>query len=206
MKYVKPSYEILSNLNGLGQAIELAGRLCYKSEDKITNLSYLRFCEMLIQRGHEAMLEHAPNISVKFIANRGFMSEITRHRLSSFAAESTRYCDYSKDKFGNELTFCLPNYISMEVIDKYMNTCSILEEEYLSLIKAGVSPQIARDILPIGVKAEIIVTANVREWRHILRLRTANGAHPIMHELMRPLLEELQVKVPVLFGDIDWEV
>jgi len=203
MKLVEPSYEILSDISKMTQSIEDAGRLCYKS----TSLGKPEeFCRMLIKKGHEAMLEHAPSISVKFIANRGFTHEIVRMRLASFAQESTRYCNYSKDKFGNELTFCIPKYIGNNkfMSGMFKQQCSIVDLNYMSLLEQNVPAQIARDILPIGIKAEIVVTANVREWRHILKLRTAKAAHPIMHELMRPLTKELQEKIPVLFEDISW--
>ncbi len=207
MKLIKPSYEIKTDLGqGFLEQIEVAGRLCYKSEENITHDSAKKFVAMLLKREHEAMLEHAPSISVKFIANRGFTHEIVRMRLASFAQESTRYCNYSKDKFNGQVTFCLPKYISESELltSSYEIMCDNIEDAYLKLLKLKVPAQIARDILPIGIKAEIIVTANVREWRHILKLRTADVAHPIMHELMRPLCKELQEKIPVLFDDIRW--
>jgi len=206
MKLVKPSYEILSSIDDFLKRIELVGRLCYKSEDKITDDSAEKFVSMLLKKGHGSVVEHAPNISVKFIANRGFTHEIVRHRLASHSQESTRYCNYGNDKFDNELTFCMPEYIEQNAVmeNHFKETSKLIEHSYLTLINNDIPAQIARDILPIGIKAEIIVTANVREWRHILKLRTEKVAHPIMLELMRPLCKELQSRIPVLFDDVNW--
>jgi len=204
MKIVKPSYQILTELDGKSilQQIEVIARTCYKSEDKITETSGIALVKNLIKRGHEAMIEHGPLISIRFIANRGFTHEIVRMRLASFAQESTRYCNYSKGKFDGNVTFCMPEYIIDK--DQFKKHCEKAETAYLNMIEEGYPAQIARDILPIGVKAEIVVSTNIREWRHILKLRTDNASHPIMHELMRPLLKDLQNKVPILFDDITY--
>ena len=209
MKTVKPSYEILTdikNVDFLGQ-IEIAARTCYKSEGLMKPGSDKILVEKLLHREHEAMIEHAPNISVKFTANRGFTHEIVRMRLASFGQESTRYVNYSKDKYGNEITVCCPDYIlaqprSLQI--KFMLAWEMSQNSYLELIKAGVKAQIARDVLPIGIKADIVVTSNIRHWRHMLRLRTAKAAHPIMHEIMRPLLKDFQENIPILFDDIKY--
>ena len=129
------------------------------------------------------MIEHGPNISVMLTANRGFTHEIVRMRLASFGQESTRYVNYSQDKYGNEITVCLPNYISMldtASIDLFVRGWEIAQNYYMQLIENGVKSQIARDILPIGIKADIVVTSNIRHWRNIFKLLTANNAHPIM--------------------------
>lgn len=207
MKTVNPSYEIITPLDRdlFNSTIENAARICYKSEDKISQGSAQKLIMTLIRNGHEAMLEHAPNIAVKFRANRGFTHEIVRMRLASFAQESTRYVNYSKGQYGSEITICKPDYIkNLSPIQKntFFTAWQAVENAYLQLIKDGVKPQIARDILPIGVKADIVVTCNVRQWRHILRLRTEDVAHPIMHEIMRPLLAEFQRDLPELFTDI----
>jgi len=202
MKFIKPSYEILTNINRdeFLKAIEKAARTCYKSEEKITNKSSSKFVKMLVERNHLAMIEHAPAISVKFIANRGFSHEIVRHRIASFAQESTRYCNYSLDKFKNSISFCMPKYLENSNMElEYVAACGKAENEYFKLIKDGASPQIARDVLPIGVKTEIIVTANLREWICIFELRTSPSAHPIMHELIAPLENELKSILPEIF-------
>jgi len=207
MKTVSPLYVILTDIKSTAflKQIEIAARTCYKSEGLICEGSDEKLVKKLLYRKHEAMIEHAPNISVKFTANRGFTHEIVRMRLASFAQESTRYVNYSKNQFGNEITVCVPDYIKKLGADKMRLfeiawRCS--QNCYMSLVDSGVPAQIARDVLPIGVKADIVVTSNIRHWRHMLRLRTEKVAHPIMHELMRPLLKDFQEAIPVLFDDI----
>lgn len=225
MKLIKPSYEILSSINGdeILRNIEIAGRTCYKSEDKITENSSKEFIKMILNCGHESVIEHK-NITVKFICDRGVSHEIVRHRLCSFSQESTRYCNYSKDKFDNSLTFIIPNWIKEETLNFLRNwkdgdrnvtdeenNCNNwyfamkgAEEDYNSLIKNGWQPQQARSVLPNSLKTEIVVTANLREWRTIFKQRTSKAAHPQMRELMCPLLDELKKKLPVIFDDIEY--
>lgn len=187
-------------------AIEQAGRTCYKSEDKITETSATPFVERLIASGHESVLEHQ-SFSVRFITDRGVTHELVRHRLASFSQESTRYCNYSKDKFGNELTFILPTFLygygsdnpSWEHWQKAMEDS---EDRYFELLEDGLTPQDARSVLPNSVKTEIVVTANIREWRTILKQRTSKKAHPQMRDLMTPLLFELDTCLTPLFHDI----
>ena len=207
MKKVKPSYEILTDLEGTEflKQIEIAARVCYKSEGMICEGSDARLIAKLLERRHEAMIEHAPNISVMFTANRGFTHEIVRMRLASFGQESTRFVNYSKEKYGSEITVCIPAYIKESGFEYiFLEAWQKAQECYMRLIQAGVKAQIARDVLPIGVKADIVVTSNVRHWRHMLRLRTEKVAHPIMHEVMRPLLKDFQEAIPVLFDDIKY--
>lgn len=212
MKVIKPSYEILTPISDGGikelQHIEKIGRVCYKSEDKITEdgESAKKFVGMLIKRGHEAMIEHG-SISVKFICDRGVSHELVRHRIASFAQESTRYCNYSQDKFGNELTFIEPCFFvnSSADCDKYTDWVESMQEAektYLDLLALGATPQEARSVLPNSLKTEITVTANYREWRNIFKLRTAAAAHPQMREIMCSLLDELKTKIPIIFDDI----
>lgn len=210
MKIIKPSYEILTPISDGGikelQHIERIARVCYKSEDKISpdGESAKRLIKMLIDREHEAMLEHG-SISVLFICDRGVSHEIVRHRMASFAQESTRYCNYSKDKFGNELTFIEPcfwdeNSYQYEDWERAMYEA---EQSYIELIRdQGASPQEARSVLPNSLKTELVMTANYREWRHFFKLRCAEAAHPQMRELTRPLLRELHDKLPIIFDDI----
>lgn len=215
MKVIKPSYEILTPISDGGikelQHIEKIGRVCYKSEDKITEdgESAKKFVAMLIKRGHEAMIEHG-SISVKFICDRGVSHELVRHRIASFAQESTRYCNYSQDKFGSELTFIRPcffkgDYDFEPAYKIWYDSMLDAESAYLNMLAIGRTPQEARSVLPNSLKTEITITANYREWRNIFKLRTAMAAHPQMREIMRPLLDEFKTKIPVLFDDITYE-
>ncbi|MBD3352799.1 MAG: FAD-dependent thymidylate synthase [Candidatus Lokiarchaeota archaeon] len=208
---IDPYYEIWS-LGAFQESvkilkfIEKIARVCYKSEDKISEDSYTRLLKMLIKNRHGAMLEHGGMMTIHFVCNRGFTHEIVRHRLASFAQESTRYVDYSKDKFENEITFVRPPNLKQNTpeYEKWYNAMVNAEEKYLNLRKAKVSTQIARGVLPIDVKTEIVVSTNHREWRNIFRLRTAPDAHPSMHQLMRPLLKELKQKIPIMYDDIEY--
>lgn len=186
--------------------IEKAGRTCYKSEANITPLSSGRFVRKIIQAGHEAMLEHA-SLTVRFTVDRGVSHELVRHRLASFAQESTRYCNYSKDKFGNELTFIKPCFWSENSAEytAWKTACEMAEEFYLRLLENGATPEQARSVLPNSIKTEVVMTANMREWRHFLKLRavgTTGTPHPQMKEVAMPLLYELQARLPELFDDI----
>lgn len=209
MKIINARYEILSAISDGGiaelQHIEKIGRVCYKSEDKITadGESERKFVKMLIDRGHEAMIEHS-SLSVKFIVDRGVSHELVRHRIASFSQESTRYCNYSKDKFGKEITVIEPCFFS-PLSDSYTfwkHAMESAEAHYFSLLDSGATPQEARSVLPNSTKTEIIITADYREWRNFFKLRTAKAAHPQMREVTIPLLKELKRKLPVIFDDI----
>ena len=209
MKVIKPSYEILTEISEGGKkelkSIELAGRTCYKSEDRITDESCVDFVKMLIIRGHEAMLEHGGDLTVKFTVDRGVSHELVRHRIASFAQESTRYCNYAKNGEDSDITFIKPCFFR-KTSDEYKiwyYHCKIVEAVYKQLIKNGCKPQEARTVLNNSVKTEIVVKANYREWRNIFKLRTDKAAHPQMREVMIPLLKELKEKIPVLFDDIE---
>lgn len=208
MKVIEPGYQILSPINGTElQLIERAGRTCYKSEDKITDESAKQFVAGLIKRQHEAMLEHS-SLSIRFICDRGVSHELVRHRIASFAQESTRYCNYSKDKFGNELTFIRPFFWDKNSFEysRWLEVCKMAEDEYCRLMsQPGCTPQEARSILPNSIKTEVVMTTNYREWRHFFKLRAARAtgpAHPQMEQITRPLLEELKILIPVVFDDI----
>lgn len=209
MKTVKAGYEILTPITGDElKLIEIAGRTCYKSENHISRESAKDFVKMLIERKHEAMLEHG-SLSIKFICDRGVSHELVRHRLASFGQESTRYCNYAKDKFGNELTFIKPFFFDEnkeeEKYDCWVMAMVVAEKRYLELIELGASPQEARSVLPNSIKTEVVMTANYREWRHFFKLRAARAtgpAHPQMEEITRPLLAELKTLIPVIFDDI----
>lgn len=203
MKIVKPSFEILTQITGNELVeIERAARTCYKSEDRITETSAPILVKSLITLGHEAMLEFS-HLQVKFICDRGVSHELVRHRLSSFAQESTRYVDYGKE---GEIQVIQPLILNgQEGSAEYSWWFSAMigcENAYKSLRELGVSPQIARSVLPTCVKTEIVVQANYREWRHILKLRTNKAAHPDMRFLMISLLKELKEKIPIIFDDI----
>ena len=218
MKIIKPSYEILTPISDGGikelQHIEKIGRVCYKSEDRITDdgESAKKFVKMLISNGHEAMIEHS-SLSVKFVVDRGVSHELVRHRIASFAQESTRYCNYSKDKFGNEITVILPCFFDTGmgilsnslVYQEWKSACECAEERYFNLLKMGATPQQARTVLPNSLKTEITITANYREWRNFFKLRTAEASHPQMREITIPLLKELKTLIPIIFDDIEVE-
>jgi len=213
MQLLKPSYEILTTLDGSAilKTIEAAGRTCYKSESKITDISAEEFCRRIMARGHLSVIEHV-SISVRFIVNRGFTHELVRHRLASYSQESTRYCNY-----GGGVAFIIPPQVTTvkpeHVHDRavysarWSNTDRLWYEAmlaseyaYMKLLKSGWAPQQARGVLPIDLKTEIVMTANIREWRHVFSLRCSEAAHPQMRELMIPLAEEFRLASPVLFS------
>lgn len=212
MRIIEPSYEILTPISDGGikelQHIERIGRVCYRSECKITEdgESAKEFVKMLIDRGHEAMIEHS-FLSVKFIVDRGVSHELVRHRIASFAQESTRYCNYSKDKFGNEITFIKPFFFEEKSTEYFLwkRVMGDAEYCYFNLLENGATPQEARSVLPNSTKTEITITANYREWRAFFKLRTAKAAHPSMREVTIPLLKELKEKLPVIFDEIETE-
>jgi thymidylate synthase (FAD) len=227
MKIVKQSFQILSpevvwpgnipdpNNAGLrgafereAQLIELAGRTAYKSEDRITESSYDGFIRKIIKNGHEAVIEFG-SMMVKFICDRGVSHEIVRHRLCSFLQESTRYCNYTKDKFGNEITVIEPagynQWSDCEQI-QWRDGMAFSESKYNQLIGEGLTPQQARAVLPNSLKTEICVRANFREWRHIFKLRAiSKAAHPDMRSLMTPLYEQCKSLLPCVFdmGEVE---
>ena len=205
MKIINACYSIETPIDGaeILKRIEKAGRTCYKSEDRITEESAEAFVRMLIERGHESVLEHE-SITVRFICDRGVSHEIVRHRLASYSQESTRYCNYSGDRFGSELTFIKPCFFKKKkgAYCSWYNSMDFAECAYFDMLDDGCTPQEARTVLPNSTKTEVVMTANLREWRHFLKLRTAKAAHPQMRELTVPLLHELQERIPVVFDDI----
>jgi len=200
MKIIEQSHEIISLPKNLLQTIEKAGRTCYKSEDRITNISANEFTEMLIRRNHHAMIEFG-DIIVKFITNRGITHELVRHRLCSFAQESTRYV-----KYNDEMVFIRPIWLSLDkdssARDSWTSAMLHTEKIYKDLINNNWKAEQAREVLPNALKTEIVVKTNIREWRHIFSLRCSASAHPQMRALMIPLLNELKEKVPIVFDDI----
>lgn len=224
MRIIEPSYEILTEISEGGikelQHIEKIGRVCYKSEDKITEdgESAKKFVKMLIARGHEAMIEHS-KLSVKFTVDRGISHQLTRHRIASFAMESMRYCNYTNDKFNNEISVIeidggiehdakMKNMSTTErnaIDDEWVSAMEDAERHYMRMIDLGATPQIARSVLPHSTKTEITLTANYREWRNFFKLRATKAAHPQMQEITRPLLKELKTRLPIIFDDIEVE-
>lgn len=209
MKIINPSFEILTPVDGQAilKHIEQCGRVCYKSEGKTTDTSAEAFVRGIIKRGHEAVLEHA-SITVRFVCDRGVSHEIVRHRLASYCQESTRYCNYIKEEFGKEITFIQPSYLEYgrRGWELWALACEQAEKAYFDLLNWGCTPQEARAVLPNSLKTEVVMTADLREWRHFLKLRTAPAAHPQMREVAVPLLRWMQERVPVMFDDINPEV
>lgn len=205
MRVIRPGYEILDEIDGdeILRKIEKIGRVCYKSEDKITGQSSERFVENIIKSGHESVIEHE-KISVRIICDRGVSHEIVRHRIASYSQESTRYCNYYKDKFGKELTVIKPIFWneSSEEYKLWYKTMQNIEDSYNKMIEMGAKPQEARSILPNSLKTEIVVSMNLREWRHFFKLRTSIKAHPQMREVACGLLDEFKKRIPVIFDDI----
>ncbi len=200
---------ILSELELL-QQIEKIGRVCYKSEDKITEDSAKKFVQKLIKLGHESVLEHIP-FTIEFIIDRGVAQELLTHRIASRTAESTRFCNYGK----KGLTFIIPPWVDIEpgMYDTVSHVWGLANFEwasamfdaattYNSLLELGWSPQKARSVLPNSLKSEVITTMNLRQWRYVLRLRTAPNVHPQMAEIMLELLGIFKLAYPTLFADI----
>jgi thymidylate synthase (FAD) len=205
LKTIKPSAEILTEIAGLSilKNIELYGRVCYKSEEKITNDSYINFVRKIIKNGHESVLEHQ-SVSVRFICDRGVSHELVRHRMMSISQESTRYCNYTNNHWGNEIVVIRP-FFWQDDSEKYciwLEAMKATEIAYNKLINAGATPQEARSVLPNSLKTEVIMTCNLREWRHFFKLRTSKAAHLQMRELIIPLLAEFKIKIPFIFDDI----
>ena len=207
MKIIEPNVEILTPINGdeILKHIEKCGRVCYKSESNITDDSAAKFVANIIKRGHESVLEHS-SITVKFIVDRGVSHEIVRHRLASYSQESTRYCNYASGKFDGEITVICPMAIfkdSCENYDRWWHAIDQAEKCYLGMLANGISPQIARSVLPNCLKTELIMTANLREWRHFFKRRWAPAAHPQMREVALMLLDKMRAAIPIVFDDLE---
>ena len=206
MKIIEPTVELVQDLNAaeIMKHIERAGRVCYKSESNISDTSAEKFISNIIKSGHESVIEHV-SITFKIICDRGISHEIVRHRLASYSQESSRYCDYSGDKFGGELTFIKPCFWAEddENFLLWRQTMEILEKNYLQMRQNGARPEQARAILPNSLKTELFMTANLREWRHFLKLRTSKRAHPQMRQIALKIFEILNEKLPVIFSDIE---
>jgi thymidylate synthase (FAD) len=203
MKIVEPGFEIMALPDGetVLKLIELAGRTCYKSESRITPDSSKSFAQTIMRSGHEAVIEHV-GATVRFICDRGVSHEIVRHRLAAYCQESTRYCNYGK---ADEITVIRPLFWApgSEQFSQWQVAMSMCEQQYMYLLQIGATPQEARSVLPNSLKTEVVMTANMREWRHFFKMRAINPkAHPQMRQIAMPLLTEFQTRVPVLFDDI----
>jgi len=205
MKIIEPYFEILDPIDGnaILQKFERAGRICYKSEDRIAPGSAPDFISRIIKSGHHSVIEHV-SITVRLVSDRGVTHELVRHRLASYSQESTRYANYISDRFGKEITVIKPPFWP-EDSPAYRQWCEAMktaETHYIRLIEMGAKPQEARSVLPNSLKTEIVMTCNIREWRHVFTLRCTPQAHPQIRQLMLPLLEEFHEKIPVLFDDL----
>lgn len=220
MKIIEPLIEV-ENFNGIQimKNIERACRTCYRSEDKITDTSYQNLLKNCINRGHESVLEHE-KISIRMTCDLGVYKDLTRHRIASFSIESTRYCNYGKDKFDNELKFIRPVYYVESWKDRnyegsamsleenksaiWYRTMEEIESNYIDMSKLGCTPDEMRMLLPHSIAAEVCMTANIREWKHILSLRTTNHVHPSIQQLMIPLLLKFKEEMPEIFDTIEY--
>ncbi|MBQ9886933.1 MAG: FAD-dependent thymidylate synthase [Lachnospiraceae bacterium] len=210
---IKPEVEIISmnSYEDILKKIETIGRVCYKSEDKMTEGSAERFIANILKRGHESVIEHE-SVTVRFICDRGVTHEIVRHRVASYSQESTRYCNYSQDKFGNEITvidiaggfkYDLNKESDRKKYKIWYEAMESAEQFYFAMLKEGATPQEARSILPNSLKTEIVITMNLREWRHYMKLRTDKAAHPQIREVSKILLDIFKKELPVFFADIE---
>lgn len=213
MIVVNPSIEIVSQ-NDYGtmlKKIEQIGRVCYKSEDRIKDGSAEAFIRGIIKRGHESVIEHE-SISVRVVCDRGVTHEIVRHRLASYSQESTRYCNYTSDKFSGQIScidpstgfrYDMENEADRKKYEIWHSAMEAAEQHYFALIEAGAKPEEARGVLPNALKTEIVMTMDLREWRHFLRLRGGRGAHPQIAEIARMIQAEFTSRYPVFFEDLN---
>ena len=207
MKIIEPNVEILSNINEdeILKHLELCARNCYKSESNITEdtTSAIKMINKLIELDHTAMLEHF-NITIKLLCDVGTYKDLTRHRHCSFAIESTRYCNYSKGKFGNEISVIKPCNMDENsgIYHTWLKAMNDMERAYMQMAEIGATPDQLRMILPHSTAASVILTANIREFRHIFNLRCAKAAHPSVRQIMLMTLNEFHNKIPVLFDDL----
>lgn len=199
---VQPSATLLSITESPEQLIERAGRVCYKSEGLTTEDSARPFVAKLCNvLKHESVLEHAV-ATFHFVTDRGITHEIVRHRIAAYSQESTRYCNYSKDKFGKQISVIEPpNLVNKSYQDWWMAVCTA-ETLYFSILDQGCTPQIARSVLPTCLKTEIVMTANMREWKHVFKMRCAANAHPQIQEIMKQAQSILRELVPSIFEEV----
>ena len=213
MRVIKPSVEIIDmdDYERIIKKIEKIGRVCYKSEENISDGSAERFIGNILRRGHESVIEHEA-VTVRFICDRGVTHEIVRHRIASYSQESTRYCNYTSDKFGNEITvidlaggfaYDLSKAGDKKKYEIWERSMKEAEKAYFEMLEAGATAQEARSVLPNSLKTEIVITMNLRSWRNFFRLRTEKAAHPQMREVANIALAEFKEKLPLFFEDIE---
>lgn len=206
MRLVEPWIKV-ENFDGVKimKRIERACRTCYRSEDKISEESYKNLLTNCLNRGHESVLEHE-KITVRIYSDIGTYKDLTRHRFASFSVESTRYCSYNKDKYGNEIAVVNPVYIEdKEVFETWKKAIEDMEKAYMKMKELGASTDMCREVLPHSTAAEYTMTANIREWKHILELRTTNHVHPAIRQVLIPLLLLFKEQMPEIFGDIEYD-
>lgn len=185
--------------------IERACRTCYRSEDKITDESYKNLLKNCLNRGHESVLEHE-KITVRIYNDIGSYKDLTRHRFASFSVESTRYCSYDKDKYGNEIAFINPVYIEdKEMYETWKETMQMIENNYIKMKQLGAANDMCRELLPHSTAAEYTMTANIREWKHILGLRTTKHVHPAIRQVLIPLLKYFKEEMPEIFNEVEYD-
>jgi len=201
MKIIKASIEILAGTSNILQTIEKAGRTCYKSESKITDNSADNFIKNIIKRGHESVIEHG-SLTVRVICDRGVSHEIVRHRIASYSQESTRYVNYKEGIEVIKPCFWEDNPQAYHLWEQYMD---VIERGYKNLIESGATPEQARTVLPNSLKTEIVMTMNLREWRHFLKIRCEKHSHPQIREIAFLILEKFQDVLPSVFGDLSKE-
>lgn len=208
MKIVEPWIEV-EKFDGkqIMKNIERACRTCYRSEGLITEDSYKKLLNNCINRGHESILEHE-KITVRMQCDIGVYKDLTRHRFGSFSIESTRYCNYGKDKFENEIRFINPCNINedSELYIFWRHSMERIELNYIHMSNHGATPDQMRMILPHSTAAEVTMTANIREWRHILDLRTKKMTHPAIRQLLIPLLLYFKEQMPELFNETEYDI
>ena len=206
MRLVEPWIKV-ENFDGVKimKRIERACRTCYRSEDKISEESYKNLLTNCLNRGHESVLEHE-KITVRIYSDIGTYKDLTRHRFASFSVESTRYCSYNKDKYGNEIAVVNPVYVEdKEVFETWKKAIEDMEKAYMKMKELGASTDMCREVLPHSTAAEYTMTANIREWKHILELRTTNHVHPAIRQVLIPLLLLFKEQMPEIFGDIEYD-
>ena len=206
MRIVEPWIKV-EKIDGkkIMKRIERACRTCYRSEGKITEDSYKKLLTNCITRGHESVLEHE-KVTVRIYSDVGSYKDLTRHRFASFSVESTRYCSYDKDKYGNEIAFMNPIYMeNKEMYEIWKKTMQDIENGYIKMKALGATTDMCREILPHSTAAEYTMTANIREWKHILELRTTNHVHPSIRQVLIPLLKYFKEEMPEIFGNIKYD-
>ena len=207
MKLVDPVIYV-EQYNGIQimKNIERACRVCYRSEGSITEDSYKKLLTNCINRGHESVLEHE-KVSVRLVGDIGTYKDLTRHRFASFSVESTRYCNYGKDKFDNEIKVIKPCHIEegTEIYEIWEKAIKDMEKSYLEMSSKGAMPDQLRMLLPHSTAAEYAMTANIREWKHILSLRCSSHTHPAIRQLLIPLLLKFKMDMPEIFGNVEYD-